>query len=148
MTQQQSCHFFRPAERVRRSGSLPADLFRLCRRARRRSLQAHHFVPIRSMQVLAVLGDDEIIFVDSLDYRVCDGVGGRLIQLAWRFAGAGALQGVDRPVPCEVIHYQDGLDPLQRRLLGEFRSALEDAERRDAPAANARILPFDRTPSR
>ncbi len=148
MNRQQTCHFFRPAEYARRKGTIPASLFRLCRRAWRRSGQAHEFIPVRSMQVLAVLGEDETIFVDSLDYRVCDGIGGRVIQLAWSSPGVGALQGLDHPVPCEVIHYQAGLDEMQRRLLGQFRGALEDAEQRDAPAADARILHFDRTSQR
>ncbi len=144
----ETCHLFRPEEQCRHAGRLPAELFRLYRRTWRRGEAARVFVPVRGMQVLAVLGDDEIIFVDSFDYRVQDGIGGRLIQLAWRFASATAMESLNQPVPCTVIHYQAGLDAVQRRLLGEFRAALCCMERRTMSGGEARVLPFTGTTRR
>ncbi len=139
--------FFRPPVHMSDVWTAPATLYKLCRRLLRDSGGDCVFVPIRSMQFMAVIDDDEIIFVDSQDYMVHRGVGGRVILLAWCFAPAGSLESLCEPVPCTVLHYRSRLSDVQRRLVGEFTKALELYEHRrlDRPAPGlARILAFEK----
>ena len=66
--------FFRPEEIEREASSIRADLFSRCRRALARSITDCAFVPVRSMQLLAVITRDEVVFVDNLNYAVLEGV--------------------------------------------------------------------------
>ena len=76
--------FFLPKEVERRQWSVPADIYNLYRSLQRRNQTGHVFVPIRTMQFMAVLDDDEIVFVDSQSYAVSKDEGGRLILIAWK----------------------------------------------------------------
>lgn len=69
--------FFLPDEVDRRDWSVTADIYNLCHSLLSRSTTEHLFVPIRSMQFLAVMDRNEIIFVDSQSYAVSDNEGGR-----------------------------------------------------------------------
>ncbi len=139
--------FFRPAEVRREPCSLPADLFNRYRRLLNRAKRDCVFVPIRVMQFLAVIDREEVIFVDSQGgYQVVDGEGGRSILLSWRFPHASTRDSLSAPVTCEVAHYREGLDDLQRRLIGEFTKALIALEQKwresEAPLERARIIPL------
>lgn len=137
--------FFLPQECGRHDWTVPASLYRLYRKRLRDSGGTFVFVPIRSMQFLAVIDDTETLFVDSQAYMVHEGVGGRVILLTWRFAPAGSLDSLIAPVPCTVVQYRPHLEGVQRRLVGEFTKALELLERRyleSQPLAAPRILPF------
>jgi len=74
------------------------------------------FVPIRSMQYLAVVDAEEVIFVD----------GNRrpYIEVAWQGFRPQAREGLDQPVPFEVVYYDArGVETMQR-LVGEFGRAV------------------------
>lgn len=90
----------------------------------------HVFVPIRSMQFIAVIDREEIIFVDSLNYAVRDGEGGRMILLAWEYAQETPRDSLTEPVPIELIHYADNIRPLHNRLMVELPKALDLLEER------------------
>ncbi len=137
--------FFLPQECDRHDWTVPINLYRLYRKRLRDSRGNWVFVPVRSMQFLAVIDDEEVVFVDSQAYMVHNDVGGRVILLAWRFAPAGSLDSLTEPVPCTVVHYQPHLKDVQRRLVGEFTKALELLEQRhleSQPPATIHILPF------
>jgi hypothetical protein len=119
--------FFRPDEVHRERTALPAVIYNHCRRLLTRSESNCVFVPIREMQYVAVVDAEEIIFVDSqTGHMVVDGVGGRPIQLSWRFGAPGARESLSRPVDLTVIHYRESLEEVQRRLIGAFNRALVD----------------------
>jgi hypothetical protein len=127
---------------------MPASLYRDCRSLLRRADTSCVFVPVRSMQYQAVIDDEEVVFVDSQGYEVKNGIGGRVIMLAWRPLPTAALESVNDPVPCEVLYYRPGLEDTRRRLVGEFGKALRrQAEKTDAPvpACGAKILDFERS---
>lgn len=129
--------FFRAAKSQRETRSLPADIFNRCRRLLGRAERGSVFVPIRSMQYLAVIDAEEVIFVDSQGrYQIVEGEGGRPILLSWRFPPPGERESITEPVPLEVIYYYRGLKDVQRRLVGEFAKALSHLEDKEKePAA-------------
>ena len=137
--------FFRPPEASRRQWRLAGPIFNRCRLLLKRSSGGAVFVPIRNMQYLAVIDNEEIIFVDSQGgYRYQGGAGGRPILVSWRPREIGARSSIDEAVSCEVVYYLENLDELQRRLIGEFASALSQLDRkyrdRDIPSQGAEII--------
>lgn len=101
-------------------------------------------MPIRSMQFLAVMDQDEIVFVDSQSYAVSENQGGRLILVAWQFTETHKREALTDPVPCEVVFYASKHADIQLRLVEELRKAMElmDQRYRDEqmPAKGAKIL--------
>jgi hypothetical protein len=141
--------FFRPEEIEREASSIRAELFSRCRRALARSVTGCAFVPVRSMQLLAVITRDEIVFVDNLNYAVRDGRGGRLIMLAWDLSRGGQRTSLDRPVPIEIVSFQEESRDLHNRLMSEFPPALASQEKyardeRGRQQAMAEIVPLRR----
>ena len=136
--------FFLPKEVGRNSWSVPAEIYKLYRSLQVRSETGHVFVPIRTMQYMAVLDKHEIIFVDSQSYAVSKNEGGRLILIAWKFASMHERDSLSKPVPCEVVFYERMNSEIQLRLVSEFRQAMElvDQRYRDSqlPAKGAQIL--------
>jgi hypothetical protein len=96
------------------------------------------------MQFLAVVGKDEIVFVDSQSYAVSENEGGRLILIAWQFKEAHGREALTDPVACEVVFYERNSSDIQLRLITEFRKAMElmDQRYRDEqmPAKGAKII--------
>ena len=138
--------FFRPPEVARLASVVPAEVYNTARNLLARSHEGCVFVPIRSMQFLGVIDRDEIVFVDSQAYAQQDGVGGRLILIAWQPRPEPGRASLAAPVPCDIVCYDEGLQQTQQRLVSEFPRALRDLDQRyrDAvlPAQGARILPF------
>lgn len=136
--------FFLPREVERRAWSVPFEIYNLGRSLLTRSITENVFVPIRSMQFLAVVGKDEIVFVDSQSYAVSENEGGRLILIAWQFKEAHGREALTDPVACEVVFYERNSSDIQLRLITEFRKAMElmDQRYRDEqmPAKGAKII--------
>ncbi len=136
--------FFLPGEVEREKWMVPANIYNLYHSLQSRSETGNVFVPIRSMQFMAVLDRNEIIFVDSLSYAVSNDVGGRLILLAWQFDKSHDRDALMDPMPCEVVFYQHKNSDLQLRLISEFRQAMELLNKRyrdeQLPAEGAKIL--------
>jgi hypothetical protein len=120
--------FFRPEEVGRETSSIRADLYSNCRKALTRSITDCAFVPVRSMQLLAVVTLDEIVFVDNLNYAVHGGQGGRLIMLAWDLSQSGLRNSLEAPVPLEIVHFHKNSADLHARLMSEFLPALQTLE--------------------
>lgn len=138
--------FFRPdTEYARELSTLPAPIHNALRQQLNHSGGSSVFVPIRSMQYLAVVDVEEVIFVDALGgYAYHGGEGGRLIRLAWRpLVGRDSLCD---PVSCEMVYYFNDLKAVQRRLLSEIGPALDQLKLKQTtgtpPSAKARILAF------
>ena len=138
--------FFLPEAVGQQAWTLPADIYNLSRTLLGRSEFNCTFVPIRSMQYLAIITRDEIVFVDSLAYAYREDEGGRLIVLAWKFDNTTRRDAIDQPQPCQVIHYHPEGRQIQLRLVGAYREALELMDRRyrdkTVPSGGARIVPL------
>ena len=136
--------FFLPEEVEREKWTVPADIYNLYHSLQARSETCNVFVPVRSMQFMAVLDRNEIIFVDSLSYAVSNDAGGRLILVAWQFNRSHERDALMDPVPCEVVFYQRKNYDLQLRLISEFRQAMALLDKRyrdeQLPADGAKIL--------
>ena len=122
--------FFRPDELARERLTIPAALYNKCRLMLMRSRYEPIFLPVRTMQMQAVIDVEEVIFVDNQTYAVRGGEGGRLIMLAWRLGHGGPRYSLTEPVPIELIYYHERARELHTRLIGEVRKALEIAEAR------------------
>lgn len=144
--------FFRPDRAFAREPSaLPADIHNGLQLLLTRDGGHCVFLPIRSMQYQAIIDRDEVVFVDAYGgYAHQDGVGGRLIRIAWQPAG-GPRGSLSDPVPYDIVYYFSELKETQWRLLGETRAALRQIAQRgpgpeSAPIAR-RVVPFRRRPS-
>ena len=138
--------FFRLDEVARERLSIPASLYNRCRLMLTRCQYEHVFVPVRPMQILAVIDEEEIIFVDNQAYAVSDGEGGRLIMLAWLYRHAERGDDLNGPMPIELVCYHDSARDLHSRLIGEFSKALDLVERRykerGCEPQTKKVLPF------
>ena len=114
--------FYRLDELQREVRHLPASSYSLIYRMFRRAQTACLFVPIRSMQYLAVIDAEEIIF--------SDGAGDRSIELAWQNFRPQARSALIEPVAYEAVYYTEGAAQTMLRLQGEMHRALLDLERR------------------
>jgi hypothetical protein len=137
--------FFRPAEWRRQASTLPAELVNGLRLLLARHGQGCLFLPIRAMQYQAVVERREVIFVDSQGgYAHQDGVGGRLIRLAWQFPPASERLALDQPQPCEILHYDPEQPELHRRLVAELRPLVTTSleRQRRHPSGERCVIPF------
>lgn len=116
------------------ASTLPAATYNLTRILLAASTTGCVFVPIRSMQYLAVIDQEEIIFVDSQMKR--------WVTLAWRGFRPREREALDQPVAYEAVYYTEVGGDIQRRLLGEFHTALILLESRGRPAEPASVLAY------
>ncbi|HEX8980766.1 MAG TPA: hypothetical protein VF811_13750 [Parasulfuritortus sp.] len=124
---------------MRTASTLPAATYNLTRILLAASTTGCVFVPIRSMQYLAVIDQEEIIFVDSQVKR--------WVTLAWRGFRPHEREALDQPVAYEAVYYTEAGADIQRRLLGEFHTALMLLDSRARPAEPASVLPYKRKPA-
>ncbi len=135
--------FYRSQEVARVARTLPAEAYGLIHRLFRRASGGCLFVPIRSMQYLAVVDAEEIIFTD--------GAGDRSIELAWQDFQPQLRSALTEPVAYQAVYYAQSAAQTMSRLQGEFHRALIDLERKRsgglaAPAdyGTARIVKLSR----
>lgn len=130
-------HFYREQEIVRLPAFLPAATYNLAHTLLARAGKCL-FVPIRSLQYMAVLDAEEFIFVDSQNKA--------WIELAWQRFHPQARTSLDERVPFDVVYYRPRAEETMKRLPGEFLKALQALAGRDMPAQDARVLPLVRPP--
>jgi hypothetical protein len=126
-------HFYRDQEIARLPAYLPAATYNLAHTLLARAGKCL-FVPIRSMQYLAVLDAEEIIFVDSQNKP--------WIELAWQHFRPQARTALDERVPFEVVHYLPQAAQTMKRLPVEFQQALALLAGRQKPDGDAAVLPL------
>lgn len=124
--------FFTPDVFSRQESKLVAKAYNLAHILLNRSDLDHVFVPIRSMQYLAIIEKDTFWFVDSLAYAVSGDEGGRLIRISWHLSNE--RDALTQHMDCEVVFYGDDMSATQTRLVGEFYKAmlLLDQRHRDS----------------
>lgn len=121
---------------ARVSCALPAATYNLTRILLAASDRDCVFVPIRSMQYLAVIDQEEIIFVDS-QYR-------RWVELAWRGFQPHDRTALDDPVAYQAVYYTPDGQDTQRRLQRDFHQALALLNQRRPASAGAHVLRFNK----
>ncbi len=120
---------------AREARTLPAAVYNLAYKLIARSPSGVVFVPIRSMQMLAILDDEEFVFLDN-QYR-------SWVEIAWRQFRPQSRSALDAPVPYEtVLYHPDGQKNLNR-LLAEFPKALQALADKDKIEGPAKLLKFE-----
>jgi len=123
--------FYRETEIARLPAYLPAATYNLAHTLLARAGTCL-FVPIRSLQYMAVLDAEEFIFVDSQNRA--------WVELAWQGFRPQARTALDERVPFEVVHYQPQARETMKRLPAEFQQALQLLAERQKPGAPASLL--------
>ena len=114
--------FERRDEIAREPRQLPAEHYNEVRLLYSRAGGKPLFVPLRGMQYLAIVDDEEIVFVD--------GQGPRVIDVSWQGFRAGERADLREPVSYTCICYSDKGVQAMPRLQGEFLQGLELLEQR------------------
>lgn len=116
--------------------TMPSDLYRRIRHQLKRQSEQCVFIPLRSLQYLAVIDEKEVVFVDGMIKN--------RIQIAWRQFHPQRCKNLGDAVPFCECHYAPDLKDVAQRLPGEFSNALVLYESRNtAPAVNtAQIVPL------
>jgi hypothetical protein len=128
--------FYRPPETGREVRFLPAPVYNLAHRLLAQSETGCVFVPIRSLQYMAVLDAEECVFVHR--------EGRRMIELAWRDFRPGARAALTEAVAYDLVYYSSSGADTKARLQGEFHLALQALEKKQSPlSGTARILKLD-----
>lgn len=129
--------FYRTREIRRERRSLAAVVYNRSKTLLYRSGEKALFVPIRSMQYLAVIDPEEILFLDGAVSRSS-------IVLAWQNFRASDRSALDQPVVYEAVYYNPASLDIMPRIQSEFPRALKqmDDKARSAPATAARIIPL------
>jgi len=131
--------FEREQAQARIDSALPAATYNLTRILLSASATRCVFVPIRSMQYLAVMDAEEIIFVDS-QYK-------RWVEVAWQCFKPQARTALDEPVAYQAVLYTAGGRDTQRRLQSDFHAALTRFAERRQPTGLANVLTLQRKPA-
>ena len=123
--------FYRDEEIARLPDFLPAVTYTLAHTLLARAGNCL-FVPIRSMQYMAVLDADEFIFVDSQNKA--------WVELAWQHFKPQTRSALDERVPFELVYYLPQAAETMKRLPGEFHQALLLLAQRNKSDTPATIL--------
>lgn len=113
---------------------LPAKTYNLAVTLLARCPTRHLFVPIRSMQYMAIIDHEEFVFIDG--ERKC------WIDIAWRNFKRQQRDTLDEPVAYEAFFYRDHMPEVMLRLQREFPLALQALVNRSRLDGPARIIHF------
>lgn len=125
---------YRDQALFRETRHLPAQTYNLARTLQARSPGGVLFVPIRSMQVLAILDPEEFIFLD-VEYK-------SWVMLAWQAFRPDARQTLEDPVAFELACYEESGREAMQRLPREFHQALQALAAKEHLDGPARVLKF------
>jgi hypothetical protein len=128
--------FYRGNELARERRAMPARTYNLTRILLTRTGDAFVFVPIRSMQYLAIVESAEFNFLHSEERPD--------IELSWQNFAPAERSGLDDPVAYDAVYYRAHAAVTMRRLQGEFLRALEQMAARSAPAQSGAVWELKR----
>lgn len=127
--------FYRTQELKRERRRLAATVYNRSKTLLYRSGENALFVPIRSMQYLAVIDPEEIVFLDGA-------VSHSEIVLAWQSFRASERNALHMPVSYEAVFYTEDSLKIMPRIQSEFPRALRqmDERMRSASSGKAKII--------
>jgi hypothetical protein len=99
-----------------------------------RSAAGTLFIPIRSMQYLAILDKEELVFLDG--ERKC------WIDIAWRNFKPQSRLTLDDPVDYDAVYYRPDAVAIMSRLQAELPRALQELTKKsrvDGPARSFQV---------
>jgi len=115
---------------------LPAAVYNTAHVLLEHSKEGAVFVPIRSMQFLAVIDREEIVFLDA-EHK-------NLVDIAWQNFRPQQRSTLTEPVPYEAVFYNLNGKETMKRLLVELPLALKILSAKATPSSAARIIKLDR----
>ena len=142
MTAHDTQSFFTPDEFSCQTARIASQTYNLAHVLLNRSKSKHLFIPIRSLQYLAIIENDAFWFVDSLAYAVRDDEGGRLIKISWHPILSGTeREDLTQHMDCRIVFYGEDMREMQTRLNNEFYQAmlLIDQRHRETLSDNYQI---------
>ena len=125
---------YRDREIAREPRMLSAVTYNLAHTLLARASNGCLFIPIRSMQYLAILDDEELIFLDG--ERKC------WINIAWQRFRPQIRSSLDEAVAYEAVYYQTDAAVIMPRLQIELTRALQQLSQKGSAIAPARVLKF------
>ncbi|MEK7844372.1 MAG: hypothetical protein AAB259_01255 [Pseudomonadota bacterium] len=125
---------YRDPEINRETRYLPAMTYNLAITLLSRCATRHLFVPIRSMQYMAIIDHEEFVFIDG--ERKC------WIDIAWQNFKPQARDALDQPVAYEAVYYSENMSSVMIRLQSEFPAALQALVYKTKLDGAARIINF------
>ena len=125
---------YRDLEINREARHLPASTYNLAITLLARCPTKNLFVPIRSMQYMAIIDHEEFVFIDG--ERKC------WIDIAWRNFKPQAREALDQPVAYEAVYYRENLSAIMSRLQSDFPAALQAQVNKTKLDGPARIINF------
>ena len=142
MTAHDTQSFFTPDEFSKKTSRLPSATYNLAHVLLNRSQSSHLFIPIRSLQYLAIIEQNTFWFVDSMAYAVRGNEGGRLIRISWQpLLEENQRDALNQHMDCKVVFYGEDMSEIQTRLNSEFYQAMLqiDQRHRDSLSANYKV---------
>lgn len=132
MTVHDTQSFFTPDEFACQQSRILSKAYNLAHVLLHRSESDHLFIPIRSMQYLAIIEKNAFWFVDSLAYAVRGDEGGRLIRISWHpvIDADHHRESLEQNMDCHVIFYGGDMTEIQKRLSSEFYQSMLQIDQR------------------
>lgn len=125
---------YRDKEVSREQRQLPAATYNAAITLMARCKTGQLFVPIRSMQYMAIIDDEEFVFVDG--ERKC------WIDIAWQNFQSQARTALAEPITYDAVLYRDDLADIMSRLQIELPLALQALAEKEKLSQPARIIKF------
>ncbi|MBA3755066.1 MAG: hypothetical protein H0X02_02025 [Nitrosomonas sp.] len=125
---------YRDSEISREPRQLSASTYNLAITLLSRCTTRHLFVPIRSMQYMAIIDSEEFVFIDG--ERKC------WIDIAWQNFKPQVRDALDQPVAYQAVYYRENMSAIMTRLQSEFPVALQVLVNRTKLDGPARIINF------
>lgn len=125
---------YRDLEIKREKRTLAAATYNLAIQLLARCETKQLFIPIRSMQYLAIVDLEEFVFVDS--QNKC------WVDIAWQNFHSHEREALNQPIEYEAVFYREDQTDLMQRLQSEFPFALRAMMAKQAPHDPAKIISF------
>ncbi len=122
---------YRDKELAREHCLLPAATYNLAQILLSRANAECVFVPVRSIQYLAIIDAEEIVFIDSAQKE--------LVKISWQEFRPQERESLDQPVSYEAVYYCEKSASVLDRLQQEFLHALQIISSKDAPSSKASV---------
>lgn len=118
--------------------ALPSDTYNAMRLLLDYSDDSCVFVPIRSMQYMAVIDHEEVIFVDAISAR-------RLVEFSWQDFRPQDRNSLTEPVLYRFVCYDEKAEETMKRAQVEFSKSVHDQlrnKRKNATSIKVAPIPL------
>ena len=125
---------YRDQEVNREVRQLPAATYNLAHTLLSRSATGNLFIPIRSMQYLAILDMEELIFLD--------GVHKYWIDISWRNFRPQSRTSLEDPASYDAVYYTPEAMQMMSRLQHELFLALQQLAGKESVSGMGKVIKF------